>query len=287
MAAPSHSTTTQVRSRGNVDQFYPVLRKPVAGKDGRIWAVGAIHGEIYKLEMLHDAIATRLKPGDCMVYLGNYMGYGYDVTEVLTEILRFRCWFMARPPFVHEDDFVMLRGAQEEMFQKLLQIQFAAHPQDLLDWMLHRGLEATLLAYGTDAAEGYKAAKEGTLGLTYWTTDIRRRLKAHAGQETLVTKLKRAAFTEEETVLFVAAGLDNTKPLQGQADALWWAPRSFEAIDEPYRGFRKVVRGYDPDHRGLVETDYTVSLDAGAGRGGTLMAACLTRNGALEDIVTV
>ena len=287
MAAPSHSTTTQVRSRGNVDQFYPVLRKPPPGGTGRLWAVGAVHGEIYKLEMLHDAIAGRLKTGDSMVYLGNYMGFGNDVTEVLTEILRFRCWFLARPPFVHEDDFVMLRGAQEEMFQKLLQIQFAAHPQDLLDWMLHRGLESTLLAYGTDAAEGYKAAREGTLGLTYWTTDIRRHLKAHPGHEILITKLKRAAYTEEGSALFVAAGLDNTKPLQGQADALWWAARSFDTITEPYRGFGKIVRGYDPEGRGLVETDHTISIDGGAGRGGTLIAVCLTRDGAMEDIVTV
>ncbi len=287
MAAPSHSTTTQVRSRSNVDQFYPILKRAVSDTGGRVWAIGAIHGEIYKLEMLHDAIAARLQPGDSVVYLGNYMGYGNDVTEVLTEMLRFRCWFLARPPFVHEDDFVMLRGAQEEMFQKLLQIQFAAHPQDLLDWMLKRGLESTLLAYGTDAAEGYKAAREGTLGLTYWTTDIRRQLKAHPGHEILITKLKRAAYTEEGSLLFVAAGLDSAKPLQGQADALWWAARSFEAIDEPYRGFAKVVRGYDPDHRGLMETEFTISIDGGAGRGGTMVAVCLNREGALDDIVTV
>lgn len=287
MSAPSHSTTTQVRSRSNVDQFYPVLRRSVIETGGRVWAIGAIHGEIYKLEMLHDAIAARLRHGDCMVYLGNYMGFGYDVTEVLTEILRFRCWFLARAPYVHEDDFVMLRGAQEEMFQKLLQIQFAAHPQDLLDWMLHRGLESTLLAYGTDAAEGYKAAKEGTLGLTYWTTDIRRHLKSHPGHETLITKLKRAAYTEEESLLFVAAGLDDTKPLQGQADALWWAARSFDGIEKSYRGFSKIVRGYDPDRRGLVETDCTISIDGGAGRGGTLNAVCLTRSGVLDDILTV
>ena len=287
MTSPPQQQATQVRLRNSVEQFYPVIQRPVGGPSGRIWAVGAVHGEIYKLEMLHDALAAKLQPGDRIVYLGNLMGHGYDTVEVLNEILRFRCWFLARPPFVHVDDFIVLRGQQEEMFQKLLQIQFAAEPQELLAWMLEHGLETTLLGYGTDAAAAFKAAREGTLGLTYWTTDIRKRLKEQAGHETLITKLKRAAYADTKSLLFVSAGLDDTKPLVGQTDALWWAPRAFEAISGPYREFGRVVRGYDPEHRGFVETEYTYSLDGGAGRGGVLIAACLGFEGDLLEILTV
>ena len=287
MTTPPQQLATQVRTRNSVEQFYPVIQEPVGDTPGRVWAVGAVHGEIYKLEMLHDALAVKLQPGDRMVYLGNLMGYGYDTVEVLSEVLRFRCWFMARPPLVHPDDFVVLRGRQEEMFQKLLQLQFAADPQELLQWMLKEGVETTLLGYGTDAAEAFKAAREGTLGLTYWTTDIRRRLKEQDGHETLITKLKRAATTSSESLLFVSAGLDETKPLIGQTDALWWAARSFDGITDAYRGFSRVVRGYDPEHRGLVETETTLSIDGGAGRGGILIAACLGFDGELQEILTI
>lgn len=287
MTSPTQQQATQVRVRNSVDQFYPAIQQPVGDAPGRIWAVGAVHGEIYKLEMLHDALAAKLQDGDKIVYLGNLMGYGYDIVEVLNELLRFRCWFMARPPHVHNDDFVVLRGAQEEMFQKLLQIQFAADPQELLEWMLQHGLETTLLGYGTDAAEAFKAAREGTLGLTYWTTDIRRRMKDQPGHETLITKLKRAATTDNNALLFVSSGIDVTKPLVGQTDALWWASKSFDSIDEPYRDYGKIVRGYDPQQRGFVDTDHTYSIDGGSGRGGVLISACLSFEGELLEILTV
>ena len=38
-------------------------------------------------------------------------------------------------------------------------------------------------------------------------------------------------------------------------------------------------------HLGLVETDYTLTLDGGCGFGGALMAACLTPSGELVDRV--
>ena len=55
-------------------------------------------------------------------------------------------------------DLVYLRGAQEEMWQKLLQLQFAPNPQDVLRWMLGQGVETTLRAYGGAAEVGLSAA---------------------------------------------------------------------------------------------------------------------------------
>ena len=111
--------------------LYPVLRRT-----DRIWAVGAIHGDIAHLEAVHDAVAPLVQAGDRLIYLGNYLGHGYDSAEVLNELLRFRAWFLSLPPYVDVDDVVYLRGAQEEMFEKLLQIQFAGEPNEILNWML-------------------------------------------------------------------------------------------------------------------------------------------------------
>jgi len=245
----------------------------------RVWAVGAIHGELEKLEAVHDALAGQLEDDDRIVYLGNTIGYGPDSTGVIDELLRFRCWFLGRPPFVHPENFVCLRGAQEEMLQRLLQIQFAKDPEVVFRWMLERGLSATLQSYGADIDDACNRCKEGTLALTYWTSSVRERLRGHPGHDTFYSHLKQAAYRDDGAVLFVSAGLDTDKPITAQSDAFWWAARSFEDIDQPYRGFQRVVRGVDIEPRGIVRTPYTLSIDGGSGRGGTLLAVCLGPDG--------
>src|SRR3546814_18686442 len=58
-------------------------------------------------------------------------------------LLRFRSLFLARPD-AFACDVVHLRGSQEEMWQKLLQLQFATDPRAVLQWMLDQGLAASL-----------------------------------------------------------------------------------------------------------------------------------------------
>ena len=65
----------------------------------RIWAIGSIHGEADKLAALHERLFSRLAPGDRLIYLGNYLGYGPAIIETVDEILSFRRKFLARPPF--------------------------------------------------------------------------------------------------------------------------------------------------------------------------------------------
>ncbi len=251
----------------------------------RIWAVGAIHGDLEKLEAVHDALAIQLQDGDRIVYLGNTIGYGPDSVGVIDELLRFRCWFLGRPPFVHVEDLVFLRGAQEEMFQRLLQIQFAKDPDTVFTWMLERGLRATLESYGADIADAKNRCREGTLALTYWTSSVRDSLRRHKGHDTFFSHLKQAAYRDDGAVLFVSAGLDTNKPITAQSDAFWWAARSFETVDAPYRGFQRVVRGVDVEPRGLVRTPYTLSIDGGSGRGGTLIAICLSAEGKVLETI--
>jgi serine/threonine protein phosphatase 1 len=51
----------------------------------------------------------------------------------------------------------------------------------------------------------------------------------------------------------------------------------------PFGTFRRVIRGFDRDRRGIVEAPFGVSVDGGAGRGGRLQAACFAADGSLVD----
>jgi len=107
---------------GGVKQKFCLLREP-----RRVWAVAAIHGEANRLGRLHDLIARRFADGDRLVYLGNYLGRGGGIVAAIDEMLDFRRRVLGRRG-AFACDVVFLRGAQEEMWQKLLQIQFAPNP---------------------------------------------------------------------------------------------------------------------------------------------------------------
>lgn len=250
----------------------------------RIWAVAAIHGEADRLIALHDALGPRFQPGDRLVYLGNYLGRGPAIVETLDHLLAFRRALIARPG-VFAADVVYLRGSQEEMWQKLLQLQFAPNPREVLDWMLGQGVGATLTAYGGQAAQGAACARDGPLALTKWTSGLRAAMQAHPGHYLLMSALRRAAYTDDGGLLFVHAGLDPERPLSAQSDSLWWGTSGFARLDRPYGNFAKVVRGFDRLHPGLQVGPFTLTIDAGCGFGGPLLAACLDPRGEVVDLI--
>jgi len=256
---------------------YAVLRR-----SRRVWAVASIHGEAERLAALHRRLADRLQFGDRVVYLGNVLGQGRQVLDCVDEVLRFRAQVMARP-FGFAGDVAILRGAQEEMWQKLLELQFAPNPREVLAFMRGHGLDATIVAYGGNPKHGEAACREGPLAITRWTTGLRQRLNQHPGHIQFMAALRRAAFTDQGTLLFVNAGLDASKPLDLQGDAFWWGGGAFIELPEPYETYRRVVRGFDRRHGGLVESPHAVSLDAGSGFGGALLAACLSNDGVIVD----
>ena len=59
------------------------------------------------------------------------------------------------------------------------------------------------------------------------------------------------------------------------------APAS-PTLDAPYEDYRRIVRGYDRRHGGFQETPHTITLDAGCGFGGPLIAGCFGPSGAFE-----
>jgi serine/threonine protein phosphatase 1 len=274
-------------------QKFTILRaaQPEAGL--RVWAVSSIHGEADALNRLHREMISRLQPGDRLVYLGNLIGRGPKVGATLDALLRFRSLFMARPD-AFACDVVHLRGSQEEMWQKLLQLQFATDPRAVLQWMLDQGVAATLEAYGFSAAEGLREAAAGPRQLTRWTGALRQRIQDCPGHWQLLGSLRRAAYTDHHGaaptaegagLLLVNAGLDPSRPLEAQKDSFWWGNAAFAGLRQPYSGYRRVVRGFCPQHPGLELGDFTATLDGGCGFGGRLMAACFTGTGEAVDQV--
>ncbi|GAB4365257.1 MAG: hypothetical protein Kow00114_22430 [Kiloniellaceae bacterium] len=257
----------------------------------RIWAVSSVHGDLEALNRLHRAMIPQLQPGDKLVYLGNLIGRGVRSAETLDCLLRFRSLFLARPD-AFACDIVHLRGSQEEMWQKLLQLQFATDPRAVLQWMLDQGVAASLESYGISAADSLREAAAGPRQLTRWTGALRERIQARPGHWQLLGSLRRAAYTDHQDasgteaaantgsgLLFVNAGLDPSRPLEAQKDSFWWGSAAFAGIDTPYGGYRRVVRGFCPQHPGLALGDFTATVDAGCGFGGPLLAACFASDG--------
>ena len=250
----------------------------------RVWAVAAIHGEAEALAHLHAALGARLQPGDRLVYLGNFLGRGARVRETLDELLAFRCWLLARPA-AYAYDVAYLRGAQEEMWQKLLQLQFAPNPREVLNWMMTQGVGATLAAYGGDPRQGASHARDGAVAITRWSGALRSSMQAAPGHFQLMAALRRAAYTDDNKLLFVAAGLDPERPLSEQSDSFWWGGASFARLDRAYGGFSQIVRGFDRTQGGIQKGPFSITIDGGCGFGGPLVAACLLPTGEIDDLI--
>ncbi len=270
----------------------------------RVWAVAAVRGERARLSALHAVLERRVWRGDRLVYLGNLLGVGPDVAGAVDELLVFRRAILARPGFEPED-IVVLRGAQEEMLHQLLRLHFAPGPATAVEavrWMADHGVAPTLAAYGTTVAEALRVAAQGPVERARWTSALMASIRARPGHENLLTSLKRAAYTvprdlagEAPGTLFVAAGLDPTRPFEAQGDAFWWHDAGFERAAEgivaedgacrPWGGFARLVRGFSRRADGPIEHGYGVTLDAGSGLGGRLVAACLSPGGEIQEIV--
>jgi serine/threonine protein phosphatase 1 len=101
----------------------------------------------------------------------------------------------------------------------------------------------------------------------------------------LFSTLRHAAMTQDGRLLFVHAGIEPARTLQAQGDAFWWSATDILELTAPFERFSRVIRGFDRDRRGLVQRDFAISLDAGAGRGGPLLAAAFAPDGEVLDLL--
>jgi serine/threonine protein phosphatase 1 len=249
----------------------------------RIWAIAPIDSAARCLVRLHDAISERFEGGDRIVYLGNYIGRGEAVLRTVDELLDFRRRVLGRQRG-SACDVVFLRGAQEEMWQKLLQLQFAPNPSEVLRWMVEAGMETTVRAYGGDLRQGFAASRDGPRTITRWTGALRDAMNATPGHTALFSALRHAAFTEDRGLLFVHASLDPSRPLAAQGDAFWWGRDDILELATRFEGFGRVVRGMGDHRPGIIEREFAVSLGGGR-HGGPPRAACFGVDGSVLEVV--
>lgn len=251
---------------------------------GRTWVVGAVHGEADRLRRVHDELGRQYRPGDRLIYAGNLMGYGPDVVGALNEVLFFRRSLMARFD-AEPNDIVILRGAQEEMWRKLLQLHFAPDPANVLDWMLGRGMRASLSAYGLSAEAALDAARDGRTALSRWTGHAADSMDDHDGHRSLMAHLLHAAVVADNSLLVVNAGFDRGVSLDKQLDTFWWGGADFDTLTPEASGYRLVVRGATHGNPGVRFGRHTATLDGGAGRGGKVCAALFGPEGSTVQVV--
>ncbi len=261
------------------------------GKPRRIWAIGAIHADVTRLAVLHDRLFPLLRPGDRIVYTGNYTGYGAHPLETIDELLAFRSGVLSRPGML-ATDIAFLRGGQEEMGQKILQIQFATGPADVIKWMGENGFSETVNAYGFSLEDAAGFAREGVSALTRWSLRLGQTIRSRPGHIAFITNLRRAAHTDTDPqcaapILFVHSGIKPDKPWDSQEDSYWWASKSFDRMMAPPPPFVTVVRGCDPSHKGISMRPGAVTLDAGCGFGGPLACAGFDEAGNIFDIINI
>lgn len=250
----------------------------------RVWVIGAIHSEANSLKSIHQKISLRYISGDKIVYLGNVIGVGKNVIETIDELLHFRKKIISINGSCETTrNMVFLRGAQEEMLHKLLQVQLAVNPAEIIEWLETQGVNSTLEAYGGSIKEAIINARGGARDLALWTNKIRKKIASNPGHQDFLSALKRAAITSDGSLLFVNSGIDPERPLDAQKDSFWWDNKGFNKLDGPFCGFTKVVRGFALNHPGIESDLYTITVDGGSGFGGKLMAACINLNGEIIE----
>src|SRR5207253_2611342 len=84
------------------------------------------------------------------------------------------------------------------------------------------------------------------------------------------------------------AGLDGARGHRGDGRGLWRRAAARLCRDARRAApFHRVVRGFDRQPRGLVESEFAVSIDGGAGRGGRLIAAAFAPDGTVLEVLQV
>ena len=107
-----------------------------------IWAIGSIHSHTNSFESIKDHIIKNFSTNDKVVFLGNIIGVGKFAQETLSSVIDMRRNLMSKF-YLMPEDIIFLRGSQEEMFLKLLQLQTAPHPSEILNWMYKHGVDKT------------------------------------------------------------------------------------------------------------------------------------------------
>ena len=225
----------------------------------RVWAIGSLHSSLDSFFSITKYILSNFESGDKLIFLGNVIGFGNKSKEMITEVLKLRFKLMAKYKLKNKD-IVFLRGAQEEMLSKLLQLHIAPNPTEILDWVFSHGVDQTILSYGFNPDEFRNVASQGTIQINKLTTKLNYEISSNPGHKEFFSHLKHAAYTDTKEVLFVNRGVDLSRPLSAQNDCFWWGYQNFSQINKPYFSFKRIVRGYQSNHLNDIENSKTSVL---------------------------
>ena len=218
----------------------------------KVWAIGSIHSRLEAFNSLKDYILQNFTKNDYLVFLGNIIGVGKKSKETLDSVIDLRNKIMSKF-LLDPEKIIFLRGAQEEMFLKLLQLQTAPNPKDIITWMFEHGVDATIQSYGFNKDDLINTSDQGTISISKWTTNLNKVLSNEAGHKQYFANLKHAAFSKNKKILFLNRGVDVSRPLSVQNDCFWWGYQNFSDLRKPYNTFVRIVRGYKSSEKTPIE----------------------------------
>ncbi len=213
----------------------------------KIWAIGSIHSNLKSFKSIKEFILDNFETNDKLVFLGNIIGLGNNSKETLNSVIDLRFNLMSKFK-LKPDSIIFLRGAQEEMFSKLLQLQLAPNPTEILEWMFDHGVNETIKSYGFSENEVKKIVSSGTINISKWTSSLNKAVHDNPGHVQYFLNLKHAAYSCTKKILFVNRGVDISRPLSAQNDCFWWGYQNFSTMQQPYKTFLRIVRGYESNH---------------------------------------
>ena len=214
--------------------------------------MGSLHSSIRSFQSIKKYILSNFKESDKLIFLGNIIGFRDQSKEIISEVLSLRFALMAKFNLDNED-IVFLRGAQEEMFSKLLQLQIAPNPSEIIEWIFSHGVDQTVISYNFKPDQFRDIALQGTIQINKLTAKLNKQIYETAGHKEFFSNLKHAAYSETKEVLFVNRGVDLSRPLSAQNDCFWWGYQNFSLINKPYNTFKRIVRGYQSNQHNDLE----------------------------------
>ena len=260
------------------------IRNHNLGSFERVWAIGAVNGKAELFQSICSQIIEKSNLNDRLVFTGNLIGRNNnkinESKKVIDIALKLRAIFMTNSSFDIRD-IVFLRGCYEELLDKSRELHMSPNPLELVDWMYSRGLDEILESYNISSSLLHHAAREGAAALSRASVEINLAIDNNPGHINYMSSLKRLAYNDEKTILFVSAGLAKNKSLEEQGDELWWGG-GFANLDQPYNDLSRLVRGYDPKRKGLASGEIGVTLDGGEDQ---VFAALFDKEGVLLETI--
>jgi len=260
------------------------VRNHNLGSLERVWVIGAVNGKAELFQNICNQILEKSDLKDRLVFTGNLLGRNNNKVneskKVIDLALKLRSDFMSNNSF-DIGDVVFLRGCYEELLDKSRELHMSPNPLELVDWMYSRGLDKILESYNISSSLLHHAARDGALALSRASVEINLAIDNNPGHINYMNSLKRLAYNDEKTLLFVSAGIARDKSIDQQSEELWWGG-GFYDLDESYNNISRLVRGYDPKGGGVVSGKFGVTLDGGEDQ---VFAALFRRDGQLLETI--